>query len=119
MFFWVALNENVKQAKILWTIFEICLNPKSLLGLRKSHLILINLAQTFPHGPNGVDGHAKKWVERYCELANKTTQQLYKVATPCLDDHQLRDQEMGYVGELSEVCSQIVFEESCIFGAHW
>ena len=30
----------------------------------------------------------KKCVERYCELANKTTQQLYKVATPCIDDHQ-------------------------------
>ena len=27
-------------------------------------------------------GHAKKCVERYCELANKTTQQLYKVSTP-------------------------------------
>ena len=27
--------------------------------------------------------HAKKCVERYCELANKTTQQLYKVSTPC------------------------------------
>ena len=24
----------------------------------------------------------------YCELANETTQQLYKVATPCMDDHQ-------------------------------
>ena len=33
-------------------------------------------------------GHAKKCVERYCELANKTTQQVYKVATPCIDDHQ-------------------------------
>ena len=29
-------------------------------------------------------GHAKKCVERYCELANKTTQQLYKVSTPCI-----------------------------------
>ena len=27
-------------------------------------------------------GHAKKCVERYCELANKTTQQLCKVSTP-------------------------------------
>ena len=26
-----------------------------------------------------MEGHAKKCVERYCELANKTTQQLYKV----------------------------------------
>ena len=30
-----------------------------------------------------VEGHAKKCVERYCELANKTTRQLYKVSTPC------------------------------------
>ena len=29
-----------------------------------------------------MEGHAKKCVERYCELANKTTQQLYKVSTP-------------------------------------
>ena len=40
-----------KQAKILWTIIEICLNPKSLLELRKTCLILRNLANTFPHGP--------------------------------------------------------------------
>ena len=34
-----------------------------------------------------MEGHAKKCVERYCELANKTTQQLYKVSTPCIDVH--------------------------------
>ena len=28
-----------------------------------------------------MEGHAKKCVERYCELANRTTQQLYKVST--------------------------------------
>ena len=33
----------------------------------------------------GMEGHAKKCVERHCELANKTTQQLYKVTTPCMD----------------------------------
>ena len=37
--------------------------------------------------PCCMEGHAKKCVERYCELANKTTQQLYKVSTPCIDDH--------------------------------
>ena len=31
-----------------------------------------------------MEGHAKKCVERYCELANKTTQQLYKVSTHAL-----------------------------------
>ena len=29
-------------------------------------------------------GYAEKCVERYCELATKTTQQLFKVATPCI-----------------------------------
>ena len=48
-------------------------------------------------------GHAKKCVERYCELANKTTQQLYKVSTPCIDDYHFKEEEMKSVGELSHV----------------
>ena len=56
------------------------------------------------------EGHAKKCVERYCELANKTTQQLYKVSTPCIDDHHFEEEEMTSVGELSQVCSQIVLK---------
>ena len=59
-----------------------------------------------------VEGHAKKCVERYCELANKTPQQQYKVTTPCINDHQLKE-EMGSVGELSKVCSQIVLK--CLY----
>ena len=46
-------------------------------------------------------GHAKKCVERYCELANKTTQQLYKVSTPCIDDHHFKEEETKSIGELS------------------
>ena len=45
-------------------------------------------------------GHAKKCVERYCELANKTTQQLYKVSTPCIDDHHFKEEETKSVGRL-------------------
>ena len=56
------------------------------------------------------EGHAKKCVERYCELANKTTQQLYKVSTPCIDDHHFKEEEMKSVGELPQVCSQIVLK---------
>ena len=55
-----------------------------------------------------MEGHAKKCVERYCELANRTTQQLYKVSTPCIDDHHFKEKELKSVGELSKVCSQIV-----------
>ena len=46
-------------------------------------------------------GHAKKCVERYCELANKTTQQLYKVSTPCIDDHHFKEEE-------NKICWRIV-----------
>ena len=45
-----------------------------------------------------LEGHAKKCVERYCELANETTEQLRKVATPCLDDHHSKEEENGSVG---------------------
>ena len=58
-------------------------------------------------------GHAKKCVERYCELANKTTQQFYKVSTPCIDDHHFKEEDMKSVGELSRVCSQIVLK--CLY----
>ena len=60
-----------------------------------------------------MEGHAKKCVERYCELANKTAQQLYKVSTPCLDDHHFKEEELKSVGELSKVCSQIVLK--CLY----
>ena len=62
---------------------------------------------------NDMEGTAKKCVERYCKLPNKTTQQLYEVATPCIDDHQVKEEEMGSVGEVSKVCSQIVLK--CLF----
>ena len=62
---------------------------------------------------NDMAGHAKKCVERYCELANETTQQLHKVSTPCIDDHHFKEEEMKSVGELSKVSSQIVLE--CLY----
>ena len=55
-----------------------------------------------------MEGHAKKCVERYCELANKTTQQLYKVSTPCIDGRHFT------VGE-SKVCSNCL---KCLLGAY-
>ena len=49
-----------------------------------------------------IEGHAKKCVERYCELANKTTQQLYKVSTPCIDDHHFKEEALKSVGDCSK-----------------
>ena len=55
-----------------------------------------------------MEGHAKKCVEGCCELAYRTTQQLYKVSTPCIDDHRFKE-EMKSVWELPQV-SQIVLK---------
>ena len=60
-----------------------------------------------------MEGHAKKCVERYCELANRTTQQLYKVSTPCINDHHFKEEALKSVGELSKLCSQIVLK--CLY----
>ena len=43
-------------------------------------------------------------------MANKTTQQLYKVSTPCIDDHHNKEEETKSVGDLSNTCSQIVLK---------
>ena len=61
-----------------------------------------------------MEGNAKKCVERYCELANKTTQQLFEVSTLCIDDHHFKEEEgLKSVGELSSTCSQIVLK--CLY----
>ena len=62
-----------------------------------------------------MEGHAKKCVERYCELANKTTQQPYKVTTPC---HQFIKEDLQSVGELSKNMLSNC-PEMPVFGTHW
>ena len=71
---------------------------------QKSH------THTMACGPTTWMNMLKKCVERYCELANKKVEQLYKVSSPCLDHHQFKQEELESVGELSEVCSQIVLK---------
>ena len=61
-----------------------------------------------------MEGHARQCVERYCGLANKKkVEQLHKVPSPCLDDHQFKEKEHESVGELSNICSQIVLK--CLY----
>ena len=43
----------------------------------------------------------------------KKTEQLYKVSSPCLDDHQFKKEELESVGESLKVCSQIVLK--CLY----
>ena len=104
------------RVTVLWQTTEMCSIPGFLLEPRKKLLTRASGrpdAETISSWSYDMEGHAKKCVERYCELANKTTQQLYKVATPCMYDHQFKEEEMGSVGELSTVCSQIVLK--CLY----
>ena len=59
-----------------------------------------------------MEGHARKCVERNCELANKKVEQLYKVTNPCLNDHQFKQEELESVGELSEVSQNVL---TCLY----
>ena len=65
---------------------------EKLLGREKPHAKIVAWSYD-------MEGHAKKCVERYCELGNKKTEQLYNVSTPCLDDH-FKKEELESVGEL-------------------
>ena len=45
---------------------------------------------------------------------NRTTQQLHKVSTPCIDDHHFKEEETKFVGKFSQVCFQIVLKCLCL-----
>ena len=91
------------------TITEVCSKQGFQLGPWKKATVKLD-AETISSRSFDMEGHAKKCVERYCELANKTTEQLYKVSTPCMDDHQSKEEEKG---EISTVCSHVVHK--CLY----
>ena len=42
-----------------------------------------------------MEGHPEKCVERHCEFAQKSFDQLHKDSAPCLDDHQIKTRRHG------------------------
>ena len=118
MFVWVALNGNVKQARILQTICRNMCRSQISAGATEKLSYSVKLGANIFSWSYDVEGHAKKCVDRYCELANSTTQQLCKVATPCLDDHQFKQEEMRSVGDLPKSVLANCFKMH-VFGAHW
>ena len=69
---------------------------------------------TFSHN---MEGHVPKCVERYRELANKKTEQLYKVSCLCLKYHHFKKEELNQLDNLQKVCSQNNL--MLVFGANW
>ena len=60
-----------------------------------------------------MEGHSKKSVERDCELATKTSQQLHKVSSPCIDTPSLQRRRVEIRGRIVKVCSQNVLK--CVY----
>ena len=112
MYTWDALKDNVKISKDIVDNYRTMFESRISAGATEKLPCSGNLC--ISSRSYDMEGHAKKCVERHCELANKTTQQLYKVSTPCIDDHHLKEEEMKSVGELSKVCSQIVLKCLCL-----
>ena len=88
-FIWVALNETVNQAKILWTITGICSNPGCQLAVKKLLYSEKIEAYTISSWSYDMEGHSKKCVERYCELPNKDIcwRIVKRVRTNCSEMH--------------------------------
>ena len=72
-----------------------------------------SLTQRRLRGPMTWKGMLENAFEGYCELATKNVEQIYKVSSPCLDDHQFKQEELESVGELSQVCPNIVLK--CLY----
>ena len=89
---WDVLNVNANRMKLLLMNAEQCSNhefsagaTEKLPGWEKPP------AKTFAWSYD-MEGHARKCVERYCELANNKVEQLCKVPSPCLDDHPFKEE---------------------------
>ena len=61
-------------------------------------------------------GHAEQCVQRWCELANKEVKDLPHAGTPCIDDRNLRPEDLVVQGALASVCVFKNCLEMFIFG---
>ena len=106
---WIALNENVKKAKMLSTITEICLSPESLQEQKKNYIVQGNLAQTSAHGPmiwilmqRNVWSGIASWPIK--QLSNHTKFQFHALMT-IISKKKKRD--------LSDNCQKSALKSSC------
>ena len=78
MYIWDVLNVNANRMKLLLRNTQRCLNHVFLLEQLKNYQGGKCLTQRQSLGPYDMEGHARKCVERYCELADKVVEQFTK-----------------------------------------
>ena len=100
MYIWDALNVKANQTrKLILRSTEKMFESRISAGATGNYWREENLTQRRVRGR--WKDMLKKCVERYCELANKKTEQLYKVSTPCLYGHHYKREDFQSVGDLS------------------
>ena len=104
MFTWVALKDNVKQVWILSNIAELCSTPEFPQGVTEKLPSLET--PKISAWSYDMEGHAKKVCGTLLWISEQNNAIVHKVSTPCLDDHQFKEEELKFVGELSDACSQ-------------
>ena len=90
-----------------------CLNPVILLEQPRNYQDGTNFEQKLQRGPTTWKDMLENAWNGIANWQTKKTEQQYKVSQPCLDDHQIKKEELENKGELSEVCSQIVLK--CLY----
>ena len=112
-----ALYVKANKTKILWNKTKTCSSHVLLLEQLKIYQDGKNITQKQQHGPT-TRKEIVNWPTRRQSSCTRfrvltwmiiTSEQLYKVSSPCLDDHHFKKEELESVGELSEFCSQVVF----------
>ena len=95
-----ALNGNANQTRKLLGNATRCSNPAFLLEQPINFQDGTNLAQKLQRGPTTwKDMLGNAW--NVLRNGKQKTEQLYKVSHPCLDEHQIKKEELENKGELS------------------
>ena len=108
-----ALNANANRTTSSLRSIQKCLNHVYLLVQLKSYRVGKNLMQRRLRGLTTWRDMLENALRGTLKSVNNKVEQLYKVSHPCLDDHQFKKEEFEAVGDLSEVCSQIVLK--CLY----
>ena len=100
---WDALNVNANRTESSLSNTEKCLNHEFLLEQLKNYQTQRRL-----RGPTTWKDRLKHPLKDTANWRTKKTEQLYKVRSLCLDDHQFKKVELESVAELSDVRTQVV-----------
>ena len=111
--FWDALNVNVNRTRSSLNNRRRCLDHAFLLEQLKSYQDGKNLTQKQLHGPPTWKDMLESALNDVANWQTRKWSSYFKVSSPCLDDHQFRQEALEAVGEVSKVCSQIVLK--CLY----